>query len=116
MHAQFGKVALLVAGLTSLVAIPAQPAGRAQEVWGATSGGLRMSISAAEPGSDKPGAVELTVALQNVSGKDVVLNVGMMVGNGTRTHSHKDCADQPRWRHTRIPILLADRSARGPCR
>jgi hypothetical protein len=42
-----------------------------------------MSISAAEPGSDKPGAVELTVALQNVSEKDLVLNLGMMVGNGS---------------------------------
>lgn len=83
MHAQFGKAALLFAGLISLVAIHAQSAGSAQEVWGATSGGLRMSISAAEPGSDKPGAVELTVALQNVSEKDLVLNLGMMVGNGS---------------------------------
>ena len=86
MHAQFGKVALLFAGLISLVAIPAIPAqsaGSAQEVWGATSGGLRMSISTAEPGNGKPGVVELTVALQNVSEKDLVLNLGMMVGNGS---------------------------------
>ena len=80
MHAQFALTVLVFAGLPGPVA--GQPAASPQQAWGAATGALRMSIAAAEAGGGNAG-VELRIAVQNVSPKDLVLNLGMMLANGS---------------------------------
>jgi hypothetical protein len=52
------------------------------QAWGAAIAGLRMAISLTKPGTVPNLGAEFYVAFQNIGDKDVVLNLGAMLGNG----------------------------------
>jgi hypothetical protein len=51
--------------------------------WGPVSGGLRMAISPVTPGNLPREGAAFYIAIQNVGAKDVVLNLGIMLANGS---------------------------------
>jgi hypothetical protein len=75
--------ALLVLTLIGSVLASAQPADSAQQPY-RTMGDWRMSVSTEEPTDGNSGALGLRIELQNVAGNDLVLNLGMMLGNGRK--------------------------------
>jgi hypothetical protein len=50
--------------------------------WGPVSGGLRIAISPVNSGNQPRENASFYVAIQNVSEKDLVLNLGLMLANG----------------------------------
>jgi hypothetical protein len=90
LRGQGRKCALALFAVTALASVQsclfssrlsAQPIINSEQVWGPTSDGMRMAISAVSPGNAPHGA-EFFVAFQNAGSKDVVLNLGFMDSNG----------------------------------
>ena len=52
------------------------------QAWGSAIAGLRIAISLTKPGTVSSLGAEFYVAFQNIGDKDVVLNLGAMLGNG----------------------------------
>lgn len=84
MNARMRVTALLVLAMSALGFSPAsaQPNSSPEQVWGAASDGMRMSIAAVKSGSTTQGDAEFYVAFQNVGSKDMVLNLGFVLANG----------------------------------
>jgi len=84
--------ALYVATALALVAgfrcspLSAQPVLSPQLVWGPVSDGMRMAISPVKPGAVTQHEALFDVTFQNVGSELRVLNLGMMVGNGTQLY------------------------------
>jgi len=65
------------------LSVLSQPIIDDRQDWGPVSGGLRMAISSVTPGNPPREGVAFYIAIQNVGAKDVVLNLGIMLANGS---------------------------------
>jgi RNA polymerase sigma factor (sigma-70 family) len=78
-------------------------------VWGKPADGLRIGIAAVERSPADHGKVRLSIALENVGQKDLMLNLGIMLANGARQYPLAvrlivtDSADTRRIFHLHMP-------------